>query len=72
MGKKYKRALEIACELLNGSMLYGVDAEKIFAHVIEKDGCVGASDYEEFILNNIDRFSDDDEIRNKAIKRLGW
>lgn len=72
MRKKYKRALRIACELLNGATIYGVDADTIFAYVLETDGCVGASDYEKFILNNIDRFSDIDEIRNKAIKRLGW
>lgn len=72
MRKNYKRALRIACELLNGAMIYGVDAGAIFAYVLETYGCVGASDYEEFILNNIDRFSDDDELRNKAIKRLGW
>lgn len=72
MRKKYKRAFEIACELLNGAMIYGVDADGIFAYVLEKDGCVCASDYEEFILNNIDRFSDVSKIRNRAIKRLGW
>lgn len=72
MRKKYKRALKIACELLNGAMIYGVDADAIFTYVMGTDGCGCASDYEAFILNNIDRFSDDDELRNKAIKRLGW
>ena len=72
MRKKYKRAFNIACELLNGSTIYGVDAYRIFAYVLKTDGCVCASDYEEFLLNNIDRFSDDDELRHKAIKRLGW
>ena len=72
MRKKYKRAFEIACELLNGAMIYGVDADSIFAYVLETDGCVCASDYEDFILNNIDRFSDDDKIRNRARIRLGW
>lgn len=72
MRKKYKRAFEIACELLNGATIYGVDADGIFIYVLKTDGCVCASNYEKFILNNIDRFSDVDEIRNKAIKRLGW
>ena len=72
MRKKYKRAFVIACELLNGNTIYGVDAYRIFAYGLKTDGSVCASDYEEFILNNIDRFSDDDELRHKAIKRLGW
>ena len=72
MRRTYKRAFEIACELLNGAMIYGVDAEGIYAYVLETDGCVCASDYEDFILNNLDRFSDDDKLRNRAIIRLGW
>lgn len=51
--RKYKKAFKIACELLNGCYLYGYDAEKIFEEIMEKDGVVSSSSYEEFILNNL-------------------
>ena len=55
--RKYKKAFQIACELLNGSILYGYDADKIFEEMIEKDWCVGPESYEEFILTHLDRLS---------------
>jgi hypothetical protein len=70
--RKYRKAFRIACELLNGSIIYGIDTKKLFAKIMEKEGFVGSFSYEEFILDNLDRFSDNDKIRNEAIKRLGW
>ncbi len=55
--EKYKRAFQIACELLNGSVLYGYDTDRIFGEIMEKDGVVSPNSYEEFILNNLDRLS---------------
>lgn len=55
--RKYKKAFKIACELLNGSMLYGYHADRIFEEVMKKDGYVGPWSYEEFILTNLDRLS---------------
>jgi len=55
--EKYKRAFQIACELLNGSILYGYDTDRIFEEMMEKDGFVCNSSYEEFILNNLNRLS---------------
>lgn len=55
--RKYKKAFRIACELLNGSRLYGYDTDIIFEEIMEKDGIVGPWSYEEFILNNLDRLS---------------
>ena len=49
----YRRAFKIACELLNGSVLYGVDADKIFEIMMEKDGIVDNYSYEEYILNHL-------------------
>lgn len=69
---KYKRALFVACDLLNGSYIYGVDTDKIFKYCMEKDGFVTVSSYHDFILKNINRFSDNDKKREKAIKKLGW
>lgn len=70
--EQYKRAFEIACDLLNGSNLYGIDNDFIFDFMMEKDGVVSNFSYEEFILKYLDRFSDNDEVRYNAIERLGW
>ena len=69
---QYKRAFEIACDLLNGSNLYGIDADTLFALIMQKYYVVSPYRYQEFILTYLDRFSDDDEVRDNAIKRLGW
>lgn len=55
--RKYKKAFKIACELLNGSILYGYDTDRIFEEMMEKDGYVAPWSYEEFILTNLDRLS---------------
>lgn len=69
---QYKRAFEIACDLLNGSILYGIDADNIFGLIMQEYEVVSTFDYQKFILEHLDRFSDDDEVRMKAIERLGW
>ena len=70
--KKIEKALEIVCELLNGGMIYGITEETLCIKIIELEGYVSSWNIKDFILANIDRFSDDDEERNKAIKRLGY
>ena len=55
--RKYKKAFRIACELLNGSTLYGYDNDRIFSEIMEKDGVVAPWSYEKFILTNLDRLS---------------
>ena len=52
---KYKRAFKVACELLNGDMLYGYDTDRIFEECMKKDGVVSEKSYEEFILRNLKR-----------------
>lgn len=68
----YKAALRVACELLNGDVVYGIDAERLFNKIMNTDGNVCSLDYESFILKNIWRFSDNDKERAEAIKKLGW
>ena len=68
----YEKAFEIACDLMNGACIYGIDTDTLFKRLMERDGVVGSRSYERFILVNIDRFSDDDEVREKAIERIGW
>lgn len=70
--KRLEKALEIACELLNGAMIYGIDADTLWNKIMELEGVVSSGIIKDFILTNIDRFSDDEKARNKAIKRLGW
>lgn len=67
--KKLEKALEIACELLNGGVIYGIDADTLWSKVMESEGYVSSWNIKDFILDNIDRFSDDDEERNEAIKQ---
>lgn len=50
----YKRAFKIACELLNGNILYGIDSEKIFEFMMNKDGIVDNESYENYILSHMD------------------
>lgn len=50
----YKRAFKIACELLNGACLYGVDTDSIFETMMGKDGIVDNESYEEYILSHMD------------------
>ena len=53
MNIDYKRAFLIACDLLNGGILYGIDTDKIFEIMMEKDGCVSADSYKEYILSHM-------------------
>lgn len=55
--RKYKKAFKIACELLNGSMLYGYDIDGIFEELMKKDGVVSSDSYEKFILTNLNKLS---------------
>lgn len=52
---KYKTAFKVACELLNGDMLCGIDKHTIFDEAMEKDGVVSSLSYEGYILRNLDR-----------------
>ena len=69
---QYKRAFEIACDLLNGSILYGIDDDRLFELIMQEYGMVCTFDYQKFILKHLDRFDDNEEVRMKAIERLGW
>lgn len=55
--RRYKRAFKVACELLNGSVLYGYDTDRIFEEMMKKDGVVSSFSYEDFILEHLDRLS---------------
>lgn len=55
--RKYKKAFRIACDLLNGSVLYGYDTDRIFEEMMKKNGFVSSFSYEDFILEHLDRLS---------------
>ena len=69
---QYKRAFEIACDLLTGSILYGIDDDYMFELMMKDYGIVSTFEYQKFILEHLDRFDDNPEVRHKAIDRLGW
>ena len=66
------KAAVIACDLMLGAVIYGIDSDRLFEIVMNEEGLVYASNMAEWIEKNIDRFSDDDEVRNKAIEKLGF
>lgn len=45
-------ALNIACDLLVGSVLYGYDYDRIFKEIMERDGVVSMLDIKEYILEH--------------------
>ena len=47
-------ALNIACDLLTGSVLYGYDYDRIFNEIMEKDGVVSMLDIKAFILDHVE------------------
>lgn len=55
----YKRAFKIACELLNGAILYGVDKDSIFEMMMNKDGVVDNESYENYILSHMNELDHD-------------
>ena len=50
----YKNAFKVACELLNGDVLFGIDSDRIFEEVMKKEGCVGSDSYEKYILEHLE------------------
>lgn len=47
-------ALNIACDLLTGSVLYGYDYDRIFNEIMEKDGVVSMLNIKAFILDHVE------------------
>ena len=47
-------ALNIACDLLIGSNLYGYDYDRIFEEIMNKEGCVSVNLIKEYILEHIE------------------
>lgn len=50
---KEEIALNVACDLLIGSCLYGYDFDRIFEELMERDGVVSSLSIKEFIFDNI-------------------
>jgi len=57
MPYNYEDAFTIACELLNGATIGGVNKDSIFEHMMDKDGIVTTESYEKFILENLDKLT---------------
>ena len=53
--RKYKKAFRIACDLLNGSVLYGYDTDRIFEEMMKKNGVVSIYNSREKELKEISK-----------------
>jgi len=69
---KFNIAFRVACELLAGNVVYGIDAEFLHNYLLENNDVISYITYYNFIMDNLDRFSDIDSIREKAVDRLGF
>ena len=65
-------AFRVTCELLAGDVVYGIDAEFLHNYLFENNDAVSYITYYDFIMDNLDRFTDIDSIREKAVERLGF
>lgn len=52
--EEYRQAFKVACELLNGAFLFGYDTDKIFEIIMNEEGVVSSTSYEEFIFEHLD------------------
>lgn len=63
---KEEIALNIACDLLIGSVLYGYDFDRIFDEIMERDGCVTSNNIKEFILDHVEELGKEYFVRGEA------
>ena len=68
---RYKESFEVACALLNGGVLYGIDSNELFRIIMEKEGSCMDLNFQRYIYKYLDRFSDYDYLRHKAIEKYG-
>ena len=47
-------ALNIACDLLVGGVLYGQDADSILTAIMDRDGYVCSENFREYILDHLE------------------
>lgn len=52
-----RQAFRVACELLNGGLLFGYDTDRIFEEIMDKEGSCCSFDYEDFILEHLDELT---------------
>lgn len=63
---KEEIALNIACDLLIGSVLYGYDFDRIFDEIMERDGCVTSNNIKEFILDHVEELGKEYFVRGET------
>ena len=62
---KEEIALNIACDLLIGSNLYGYDYDRVFEEIMDKEGVVSSDSIKEFILNNLEKLGKEYFVKDK-------
>ena len=64
------KAYDVVCKLLNGDEVYGIDIEGLKKELANEYGTINANLIGSWVWNNLDRFSDDEDIRKHAQERL--
>ena len=64
---KEEIALNIACDLLIGSNLYGYDYDKVFEEIMDKEGIVSSISIKEFILNNLEKLGKEYFVKDEDV-----
>lgn len=67
---KTEIALNIACDLLIGSNLYGYDYDRVFEEIMDKDGVVSANSIKEFILDHVEELGKEYLVEEEKVCRI--
>ena len=70
--KHYKKALWVVTSMLNGETVYGIDKRILQYQLTKQNEICTSMMMQNFIVSNLDRFSENAETRKKAIERLGF
>lgn len=62
-------ALNIACDLLIGSNLYGYDYDRVFEEIMDKEGVVSSLSIKDYILNNLEKLGKEYFVEEKEPER---
>ena len=62
---KEEIALNIACDLLIGSVLYVYDYDRIFEEIMSKEDCVSADLIKEYILEHVEELGKEYFVKKK-------
>lgn len=62
---KTEIALNVACDLLIGSNLYGYDYDRVFEEIMDKEGVVSSNSIKKFILDHVEELGKEYFVEEK-------